>query len=288
MCGTANSIVKGVGQVAGATLDPFNISGHGGIPGVNSGGNGLIGDFNGANSRDAAIAAQRGATGQAVAALTPWEAQGRGAMNSLAANDFMGQWQTDPGYQFQLAEGQKAINNSMAARGLGGSGAASKDLLRFSQGLANQTYQQGYQNNLQRLGMLSGYGSNAAGNIANAHTGLGNAQAAAHISQGNQNSNLLGQVVGAGAAFFSDARLKKDLRPITKEEREEMSKVLKAYGFKYLSDEHGSGEWIGVLAQDLEKSEVGKLLVVENEQGLKTIDQNKVLSMFLAYMAEVA
>lgn len=45
-----------------------------------------------------------------------------------------------PGYQFQMDEGQRALDNSAAARGSLNSGKSIKDTLRFSQGLADSTY----------------------------------------------------------------------------------------------------------------------------------------------------
>lgn len=67
-----------------------------------------------------------------------------------------------PGYQFNLSQGLKAVQNSASARGLGISGAAQKGAARFASGLADSTYQnqlnnymnqfnvgqQGYQNRL--------------------------------------------------------------------------------------------------------------------------------------------
>ena len=48
---------------------------------------------------------------------------------------------------------------------------------------------------------------------------------------------------------------------------------------------HGAGEWIGVMAQDLEKTKLGKTLVVEID-GVKTIDRDRLMGFLLASMAE--
>lgn len=62
-----------------------------------------------------------------------------------------------PGYQFTLAQGLKATQNSAAARGLGVSGAALKGAATFATGLSDQTYntrfgqqQQAYNTYLQQ------------------------------------------------------------------------------------------------------------------------------------------
>ena len=87
----------------------------------------------------------------------------------------LSKFQTGPGYQFQLAEGTKALENSMASRGKLFSGQTGKALTEFGQGLANQEFG-GWQN---RLAGLVDTGQNAAaqtGNFgANAAAGIGNA-----------------------------------------------------------------------------------------------------------------
>src|SRR6202035_582818 len=51
-----------------------------------------------------------------------------------------------PGYQFNKTQGLKAVQNAAAARGLGASGAALKGAATFATGLADNTYQQQFQN----------------------------------------------------------------------------------------------------------------------------------------------
>lgn len=53
--------------------------------------------------------------------------------------------ETLPGYQFALQQGLKATQNSAAARGLGTSGAALKGAANFTQGLADQNYNNYFQ-----------------------------------------------------------------------------------------------------------------------------------------------
>lgn len=263
----------------------------------------------GSNANDQALASQTGAANQAMgtiksayqdsqAQLQPWQQAGTDALAQLAGGNIGAGYTESPGYQAQLMAGQTAINNGMAARGMGNSGAALKALTSYSQDQANQDYQQYYNNEANRLGMLTGYGMDATksgvaastgygANIAGLQKGIGDAQAGAAMGKANQQQNFIKQ--GANfAALFSDERLKENLKVVSKEETEEMGKILKAYHFNYTSDEHGKGEWVGVMAQDLEKHPIGKDLVETNSEGLKTINQNKVLSMFLAYFAEAA
>lgn len=118
-----------------------------------------------------------------------------------------------PGYQFALTQGNRAVQSSAAARGLGVSGAAMRGIADYTTGLADSTYG----NQFNRVMSLATLGENAAGQLANAAMGtgqgianskynLGNAQAAGYMGIGNaiqgglnNVSNLLltNQILGA-------------------------------------------------------------------------------------------
>lgn len=114
-----------------------------------------------------------------------------------------------PGYQFNLTQGLKAVQNSAAARGLGASGAALKGASTFATGLADSTYQQQFANAQQnqanaynRLKGLVDLGENAAAQTGNAGTAAANTAANAQIGAGNAAAagyNATGQAI-AGAA----------------------------------------------------------------------------------------
>jgi hypothetical protein len=122
-----------------------------------------------------------------------------------------------PGYQFNLTQGQKAVTNSAAARGLGTSGAALKGAATFATGLADSTYQQQFSNAntnqtnaYNRLKGLVDTGAGAANNTAasgttaslasaTAATSAGNAQAAADNRIGSSISNLTSNIGGYAA-----------------------------------------------------------------------------------------
>ena len=68
-------------------------------------------------------------------------------MNSLLMAPFTAkQYQESPGYKFQLGQGINAVQNSAAASGGVNSGNTMEALTKYGQGLANQDYQQGYNN----------------------------------------------------------------------------------------------------------------------------------------------
>jgi hypothetical protein len=113
-----------------------------------------------------------------------------------------------PGYKFALDQGLKSIQSSAAKRGLGVSGAALKGATQYATGLADNTYQNQFKNNLDssnaiynRLFNLSTLGENAAAgvgkaaqetgaNIGNNITNAGQAQAASHLQTGQSIGNF--------------------------------------------------------------------------------------------------
>jgi hypothetical protein len=123
-------------------------------------------------------------------------------------------FQANPGYQFQMDQGLQALNRGHAAAGNLSSGNADTDTLKFSQGLANQSYG-GYLAGLQpylggQQSATAGAANAAAGlgqglnqsyqgqgGAANAnYTGQGNADAAATMNNYNVGANQLGAIMG--------------------------------------------------------------------------------------------
>jgi len=267
-------------------------------------------DLSGNKAKNAALSSQSQGTNQANNVLSselknqqgylqPWQDAGSNALSTLTggSSSIMNNWQQDPGYQFRMQEGQNAINNGMAARGLGNSGAALKALTNYNQNLASSEYDKIYNRKYANLSQLAGYGQDATNSLVNSsanygntvsgnYTGLANANAAAQISQSNRNAQLIGQGLGAGAMLLaSDKRMKKHIEPIPKAEIEDLKKELRAFYYEYKDKLLGEGRWIGIMAQDLEKSKLGREIVVEKD-GIKMIDINRVMSIFLATMAE--
>jgi hypothetical protein len=134
----------------------------------------------------------------------------------------MSDFTTDPGYQFRLEQGMKALNASAAAKGMGMSGANIKGATEYGQNLGSQEYQNAfnrYQTNrtaqlapLQSLyagGQAAAAGSAAqagalGSNLGQTYTGLGqglgqaavaagNAQASGYLNQANAVTNALNQ-----------------------------------------------------------------------------------------------
>lgn len=135
---------------------------------------------------------------------------GWGSFGQLARGFGMSDYQADPGYAFRLAEGQKALERSAAARGSALSGGTLKALARYGQDMGSQEYMNAYnrfqtdQGNLyNRLASMAGLGqqtatqqaqlgNQAAMNMGNMWTGGANAQAAGQVGSANAWANALG------------------------------------------------------------------------------------------------
>ena len=111
----------------------------------------------------------------------------------------------DPGYAFRLAEGQKALERSAAARGGLISGGALKAAQRYGQDYASQEYGKAYQRALDvynaavsrettgynRLANLAGVGQVAGGNIASQAGQYGQLAGANLMATGESYANSL-------------------------------------------------------------------------------------------------
>lgn len=112
-----------------------------------------------------------------------------------------------PGYQFNLSQGLKSVQNGAAARGLGVSGAAMKGAASYATGLADSTYQNQFNNantnqtnaynrlmGVAQLGenaaaQTGAYGTQTAQSIGNNTIQGGNATAAGYLGAANALNN---------------------------------------------------------------------------------------------------
>lgn len=253
--------------------------------------------------------------------LQPWHDVGEKNLNTLdkemgglTRNFSMDDFHKDPGYQFRLDEAMKAMENSAAARGSLQGTNTMRDLVNYSQNYASNEYQNAYNRfnqdrdqrynklaNLAGMGQVqSGAMANAAGgygqNVANTQIGMGNAHAGHQMGIANFNRDVTGKGldfvsnIGGMAMMSSDERLKTNITPISKEEIKELREKLKPYFFEYKDKKKGDGLWAGIMAQDLEKTKVGKRLnlVKKDADGFKTVDLTKLCSLMLASLGEAA
>jgi hypothetical protein len=140
---------------------------------------------------------------------------GAAGYGSAAQNFGMSNFTADPGYQFRLDQGQKAIERSAAARGGVLSGAAVKAAADYNQGSASQEYNNAYNRFqsdrsgiLNPLQSLSGQGQSATNqlsanagnygqNASNLITQSGNARASGYVGSANAITGGIGQGINA-------------------------------------------------------------------------------------------
>jgi len=102
-----------------------------------------------------------------------------------------------PEYQFALQQGNRAVNANLAATGDVYGGNALRGISEYNQGLASQQFQ----NRVNNLAMLSGFGANATNSAAsfgaNASNNISQAMLANGVNQGNAALSMAGGVGGA-------------------------------------------------------------------------------------------
>ncbi len=165
-----------------------------------------------------AQAQQQAAFQQAQAQQAPYAAQGQQAANALAGmlhgsqggllrNFQASDMQSDPGYQYRLAEGQKGIEQMAAARGRRMSGGHMKGISDYNQAMAGQEYGRAYdrynQNKTSNYNMLAAQmnaGMGASGTIGNYMALAGDAGAKNLAQAGTAGANNLYGIGGANSA----------------------------------------------------------------------------------------
>ncbi len=129
----------------------------------------------------------------------------------------------DPGYDFRMAEGQKALERSAAARGRGGGGRALKAITRYGQDYGSNEYQKVYnrfnQDRDSRYGKLkdmigigqsaaagtAAAGSNMANSVGGDIVGGGNAQAGAILAGGQAKADAASGIMSGIGSMLGSA-----------------------------------------------------------------------------------
>jgi hypothetical protein len=190
---------------------------------IGAAGSAAAGIFGGNKAADAqkkaakkAAKAQNAALAAQTKLVAPYVEAGKNALAEYQKmapyKDFgMAEFQADPGYNFRMAEGMKALERSAAARGLLQSGGTLKGIQQYGQNLASSEYENAFSRYLSQrearmdpYRYLTGIGqAAAAGQAANVgSTGAALAEIAAQ--RGNVNAAAAAGTAGAiGNAFSS-------------------------------------------------------------------------------------
>jgi len=200
--------------------------------------------------------------------------------------------------QQSMAAGARPGNAAMAARN------AAMQMGRMGSGLSGQQALAGLQEQnqaAQLLGQLQTQArqqelQRALESRQNAIQGYGAVEAqrggrfGAIAGQPSTFDKILGAGSGIAQGWLIGRNPRSDRRAKTKIKREvepeELLKSLKAYRFEYRNPEDGKGQQFGIMAQDLEKSRLGKGTVINTPQG-KVIDAGKLTTALAAASASM-
>ncbi len=140
---------------------------------------------------------------------------------------------------------------------------------KYNKELQDKVFQQKMQKAGAQFGVFNQNASNAGKNSQ---------------SSADATNKTIGTGLSMGAAFLSDERAKKDVEEFSPSD---FLDSLTSYKYKYKNPaKHGSGDRVGVMAQDLEKSDAGAQMVSEGEDG-KMIDYAKSGPTILASLADI-
>lgn len=138
--------------------------------------------------------------------------------------------------------------------------------------------------NVEGAQRLAGAENNLYGNqIANYNTRLKMSDAKAKSQAAGVGAGA--QIGGSILALFSDETLKQDIVEITEFTKHTLG-MLTPYMFHYKKEVGLPGQMVGIMAQDLEKSSIGKTIIDEVD-GKKAVDMQKAVSFILAALADL-
>lgn len=149
-------------------------------------------------------------------------------------------------------------------------------------GNAQEAYSQDLSRQQQSAQNLEGMRSGIAG----ATQGL---QFQANQQKAKGLQDMIGSAAGAGMMAFSDKNLKKEVKDVDTKSIEEFLTKTQGKNFKYKQpngESYQDGTVTGVMAQDLEKSKLGKSMVVNSPEG-KQVDLKKAVPVTMAAVSEI-
>jgi hypothetical protein len=176
----------------------------------------------------------------------------------------------------QLA-GNQAVNAQANAIANQANQIAAQQIGQTNSGAASAQNAQGILTNA--LGAQNNATVSAQGNINNANASMANT-----TMQGQQ--GMLGGILqGAGAAMAMSDERQKTNKEHSSGRLDNMLDHLDTYSYNYKDPKFGEGRHTSVMAQDLEKSDIGRQAVVNTPEG-KMVDYTQLLPAMLAANAE--
>lgn len=206
------------------------------------------------------------------------EAQSNPLYGSLLKSFSMDDYTADPGYQFRLSEGTKALDRSLAASGQYMTPERQKALMNYNQGMASEEYGNAYnrynidQDNIfNRLAAIAGVGQTAnsqaaatgqnyANSATDLYTGMGNSIVSANTANQANKSSMFKTLLSAGAQLgssylMSDMRAKENITKIGTENGHNV------YRYNYIGS---NTPFVGVIAQEVMKTRPDAVGIMNN------------------------
>lgn len=211
---------------------------------------------------------------------------------SLLETFDLDKFHADPGYQFRMDEGQKAIERAAAARGQYYDPSTVKALNDYSSNMADQTYGDAYNrfnndqtNIFNRLATIAGIGQTANSSLNQSGQNYGDQASSIYGSMGSavteanaanaSSPSMFDTLLGAGAQlggaylsnpaiFMSDIRAKENIEHVGERNG------YPVYEFNYKNDNQ---RYRGVMAQDVEKITPEAII---DRNGVLMVDYNMI------------
>lgn len=133
------------------------------------------------------------------------------AQQNMPGQMTQAQLEQTPGYQWQLAQGQKAVQSAAAARGLGVSGASLKGAATYAEGLASANYQNQFNNAQTNFKDYIDLNTNQQANLTNQYdryqklASLGESAAAQTGTAGTSAASTAGNYTSAAGQYTGAA-----------------------------------------------------------------------------------
>lgn len=183
--------------------------------------------------------------------------------------------------QQSMAAGARPANAAMAAR------TAAVQMGRQQAGLAGQQALAGIAERTaaqQALGQL--LSTQRGQDIGVAQGGMSTALSGLQgLPQPPNNMQWLVPTITAAGMAMSDRRAKTDVKTADAD-ADALVDGLKAYTWRYKDERHGTGRQIGIMAQDLERSKLGKQAVIDTPDG-KIVHGAKLATALAAGLASM-
>lgn len=163
-----------------------------------------VGGYISSKNNKKANSSSQGAYDQAYLAntrnLQPYMDAGTGALNQLAQlnSGNYSSFNESPDYQWTQQQGLQALDRSAAARGSLYSGGQTADVLKYSQGLASQQYNNYY----NKIAGLAGLGQSAASALTGVNNNYANQTAATAQNNASNSNALVGLLSGVGSSLL--------------------------------------------------------------------------------------